>query len=76
MLCDIDQIFKTLQNDITNSPKETKKAIKNAKKKVFSLISDSNYNIFGDLLQQMKDINIVADGGRERRENRENRERQ
>lgn len=65
MLCDIDQIFKSLQKDITKSPtnsqKETKKAIKKAKKEVLALISDNNYNIFGDLLQQMKQIDIKAD---------------
>lgn len=65
MLCDIDQIFKSLQKDIANSPtnsqKETKKAIKKAKKEVLALISDSNYNIFGDLLKQMKEIDIKVE---------------
>jgi molecular chaperone GrpE (heat shock protein) len=56
---EIEKIFKNLQENILKSPNDMEKHIKHAKKNIECLIRTKNYNIFSDILEQIKPVTLA-----------------
>ena len=61
MIGEIEAIFLKLEEHLRKSPKKAEKYIGNAKQSIINLISQNNYDMFSELLEQMTPVALDFD---------------